>query len=49
MFFSMLLTSPPYYDVTNYRVDNWIRLWMLGEDPLPSWETHVRFGHFEST
>ena len=43
--FSMLLTSPPYCDVTNYRVDNWIRLWMLGEGPLPCWETSQRYGH----
>lgn len=47
MKFSMLLTSPPYHDVTNYRVDNWIRLWMLGEDPLPSWKTDQRFRHRE--
>lgn len=45
--FSMLLTSPPYYDVTNYRLDNWIRLWMLGEGPLPSWEVSQRYGHRE--
>jgi hypothetical protein len=38
--FSMLLTSPPYYDVTNYRLDNWIRLWMLGEEPLPNYTTN---------
>lgn len=43
--FAMLLTSPPYCGVTNYRVDNWIRLWMLGEGPLPSWEVSQRYGH----
>jgi hypothetical protein len=43
--FSMLLTSPPYCAVTNYRVDNWIRLWMLGEHPLQSWEISQRYGH----
>ena len=43
--FSMLLTSPPYYGVTNYRVDNWIRLWMLGEGALPSWEVSQRYGN----
>lgn len=33
----LLFTSPPYCDVTNYRYDNWIRLWLLGEGPaLPS-------------
>lgn len=45
--FSLLLTSPPYCNVTNYRVDNWIRLWMLGESALPSWETSQRYGHRE--
>ena len=45
--FSMLLTSPPYWQVTNYRVDNWIRLWMLGEGALPSWEVSQRYGHRE--
>lgn len=45
--FAMLLTSPPYYNVTNYRVDNWIRLWMLGEGPLPSWEVSQRYSHRE--
>lgn len=33
--FDLLLTSPPYLGVTNYRQDNWIRLWMLGDDPAP--------------
>jgi hypothetical protein len=31
-----VLTSPPYSGVTNYRYDNWIRLWMLGDTPLPT-------------
>lgn len=43
--FKLLLTSPPYCGVTNYRVDNWIRLWLLGEAPLPNWETSQRFTH----
>lgn len=46
--FAMLLTSPPYCNITNYRVDNWIRLWMLGEGPLPSWEVSQRYGHREN-
>lgn len=41
--YNMLLTSPPYFGVTNYRVDNWIRLWMLGDQPLPSWEISQRY------
>ena len=32
----LLLTSPPYRGVTNYRYDQWLRLWLLGgrSDPL---------------
>jgi hypothetical protein len=40
--FSLLLTSPPYRGVTNYRLDNWIRLWMLGEGELPDYATAQR-------
>lgn len=29
--FKMLFTSPPYFKVTNYHLDQWIRLWLLGE------------------
>lgn len=29
--FKMLFTSPPYYRVTDYHLDQWIRLWLLGE------------------
>ena len=33
---SLLFTSPPYYGLTNYYVDQWLRLWLLGEDPSPN-------------
>jgi hypothetical protein len=33
--FSLLFTSPPYYSVTNYYSDQWLRLWLLGEDETP--------------
>lgn len=45
--FSLLFTSPPYYAVTDYHVDQWIRLWLLGgnEVPTPSVGEHKgRFG-----
>ena len=29
----LLLTSPPYYGITNYHYDQWLRLWMLGGPP----------------
>ena len=43
--FSFLLTSPPYCGVTHYRVDNWIRLWMLGEGALPTYGTTERYSN----
>jgi len=32
---SLLLTSPPYYGVTNYFYDQWLRLWLLGGPDKP--------------
>ena len=29
----LLLTSPPYFGVTNYHYDQWLRLWLLGGAP----------------
>jgi len=37
--FDLLLTSPPYFGITKYRQDSWIRLWLLREGPsLPDWK-----------
>ncbi|WP_075880268.1 DNA methyltransferase [Vreelandella massiliensis] len=41
----LILTSPPYLAVTNYEYDNWIRLWLLGGAPYPSWSTKHRHAH----
>ena len=42
----LILTSPPYVDVTNYRSDNWLRLWALGEGPSrPDWSTDQKFSN----
>jgi len=30
---TLLLTSPPYFGVTNYHYDQWLRLWLLGFEP----------------
>ena len=30
---SLLFTSPPYYRLTNYHYDQWLRGWMLGGPP----------------
>jgi hypothetical protein len=29
----LLFTSPPYYAITNYHYDQWLRLWLLGSPP----------------
>lgn len=34
-----LITSPPYYDVTNFEEDQWLRLWFLGHEPKPTYRT----------
>ena len=40
----LVLTSPPYSGVTNYRSDNWLRLWAMGEGPsLPDWAPEQKF------
>ncbi len=32
----LFVTSPPYYDVTNFEEDQWLRLWFLGGPPEPT-------------
>ncbi len=32
----LLITSPPYHNVTNYYADQWLRLWMLGCPEQPT-------------
>lgn len=40
----LVLTSPPYSNVTNYTADNWLRLWALGEGPCrPDWASDQKF------
>jgi len=33
--FSLLFTSPPYYSITDYHADQWLRLWLLGGPENP--------------
>lgn len=33
--FSLLFTSPPYWSIVDYHADQWLRLWLLGEDEKP--------------
>lgn len=45
--FHLLFTSPPYYAVTNYHYDQWLRLWMLGGTDRPHYgdkQYQSRFG-----
>lgn len=47
---SLLLTSPPYYGVTNYFYDQWLRLWLLGGPEKPQSTGHEaksKFAHKE--
>jgi len=45
---SLVITSPPYFNVTNYEEDQWLRLWFLGYQPHPTYRSiskddrHVR-------
>ena len=44
--FSLLFTSPPYYSVTDYHADQWLRLWMLGGSQTPKIITEKYKGRF---
>jgi hypothetical protein len=44
----LLLTSPPYFGVTNYHYDQWLRLWMLGGPQLPKASGSKHRGKFEN-
>lgn len=46
--FNILLTSPPYIGVTNYHYDQWLRLWMLGDEPYPRSSGDPHRGRFDS-
>lgn len=32
-----VITSPPYFNVTSYEEDQWLRLWFLGNQPSPTY------------
>ncbi|MCY4517837.1 MAG: DNA methyltransferase [Acidimicrobiaceae bacterium] len=45
----LVVTSPPYSGITDYRTDSWLRLWALGEGPsLPTWHTQQKYVHLEN-
>ena len=37
----LIVTSPPFLDVVDYKLDNWLRAWFCGHDlePLNLWQT----------
>ena len=43
----LLLTSPPYFKLTNYHYDQWLRLWMLGGSPTANRLGEENRGKFE--
>ncbi len=45
---SLLFTSPPYYGLTDYHRDQWLRLWLLGGDEAPLWKSKKHQGRFDS-
>lgn len=44
---ALLFTSPPYYALTNYHYDQWLRLWLLGGRPTVSPLSGKHRGKFE--
>ena len=38
----LVVTSPPYLDVTNFEEDQWLRLWFLGGAPAPTHRPHFK-------
>lgn len=46
--FSLLFTSPPYCDITDYHNDQWLRLWLLGGSEIPEYNKEKHKGRFSS-
>ena len=45
----LLITSPPYHDVTDYWNDHWLRLWILGEPFRKDWrraQKHAKLAEY---
>ena len=45
----LLLTSPPYHNVTNYYYDQWLRFWLLGGPDHPRQDSNRYGGKFSSS
>ncbi len=46
--FSLLFTSPPYYSITDYYADQWLRLWLLGGPEIPKATQEKHKGRFDN-
>lgn len=44
--FNLLFTSPPYYSITDYHKDQWLRLWLLGGTDIPETSRDKYRGRF---
>ena len=44
----LLFTSPPYFKLTNYHYDQWLRLWLLGGRADPTRSGRPNRGKFEN-
>lgn len=45
---NLVVTSPPYLNVTRYEEDQWLRLWFLGGEPRPTYGQVSRDDRHES-
>ena len=46
--YSLLFTSPPYCGITNYFMDQWLRLWLLGGPAEPEYLKDSHKGRFSN-
>jgi len=44
--YSLLFTSPPYCSITDYHIDQWLRLWLLGGNEKPESAKEKHKGRF---
>ena len=44
--YSLLFTSPPYCGITDYYMDQWLRLWLLGGPAEPEYQKDDHKGRF---
>lgn len=45
---SAMITSPPYLDTTRFEEDQWLRLWLLGGPPHPTYNKVSRDDRYEN-